>query len=199
MPPALGPDILDRMERAVEAVRRRLLRATAALDAARLPYAVIGEQAVAAWVARVDESAVRCTPDVDILLDRASLDAATIALRDAGFVPGGDAIVGTVFLEQPGVKVRDAVRIVFAGERVRGEDCETAPNVAEFEPFKRFRVLKLPALVRMKLIANRNKDRMNFIDMVDVGLIDAGWVATLPAELGARLRDVIETFEREQL
>jgi hypothetical protein len=50
---------LDRMERAVEKVRDRLLRSTAALEAAGVPYAVIGGNAVMAWVEQADEAAVR--------------------------------------------------------------------------------------------------------------------------------------------
>lgn len=53
--------VLERMMRAVEKVRARLLRATAALKAAGVPYAVIGGQAVAAWVATVDDAAARNT------------------------------------------------------------------------------------------------------------------------------------------
>ena len=56
---------LDRMERAVEKVRDRLLRSTAALEAADVLYAVIDGNAVMAWVEQVDESAVRFTQDVD--------------------------------------------------------------------------------------------------------------------------------------
>ena len=67
MAPILGPFSLDRMVRAVEKVRERLLRATAALEKAGVPYAVAGGNAVAVWVTRVDESAVRNTRDVDIL------------------------------------------------------------------------------------------------------------------------------------
>jgi hypothetical protein len=51
----------ERMIRAVEKVRQRLQRAVAALEAAGIPYAVAGGNAVAAWVSRVDEAAVRNT------------------------------------------------------------------------------------------------------------------------------------------
>ena len=61
---------LERMVNAVEKVRQRLLRATAALNAAGVKYAVAGGNAVAAWVSSVDESAVRNTQDVDILVRR---------------------------------------------------------------------------------------------------------------------------------
>ena len=57
----MGVEILDRMERAVAKVRERLLRATSALNQAGLPYAVVGGNAVASWVATIDEGAVRNT------------------------------------------------------------------------------------------------------------------------------------------
>src|SRR5213592_421697 len=75
-----------RMIRAVEKVRERLRRAVAALEAAEVPYALVGGNAVAAWVSRVDEAAARNTQDVDILLRRADLPAATEAMAKAGFV-----------------------------------------------------------------------------------------------------------------
>src|SRR5437588_6257205 len=78
--------LLDRIERAMEKVGDRLLRSTAALEAAGVPYAVIGGNAVAAWVARTDESLVRITKDVDILLRRGDLPAAKAALEVAGFI-----------------------------------------------------------------------------------------------------------------
>ena len=64
---------------AVEAVRERALRATAALKAAQIPYAVAGGNAVAAWVARVDRAAVRNTTDVDILVRRLDFDRVKLA------------------------------------------------------------------------------------------------------------------------
>src|SRR5271163_3132788 len=75
----------ERMIRAVEKVRERLRRAVAALEAAKIPYAVAGGNAVAAWVSRVDETAVRNTRDVDILLRRDDLRGAISALTRTGF------------------------------------------------------------------------------------------------------------------
>lgn len=76
----LGDVSWERMIRAVEKVRERLFRAARALKEAGILYAVAGGNAVAAWVARVDESAVRNTPDVDIVLRRADLEGAKVAL-----------------------------------------------------------------------------------------------------------------------
>ena len=69
------PILLDRMVRAVEKVRIRLLRTVKALDDADIPYAVIGGNAVTAWVSRIDEAAIRNTQDVDILIQRGDLES----------------------------------------------------------------------------------------------------------------------------
>src|ERR1700737_2950337 len=79
-------DILDRMERAVAKVRERLLRATGALNQAGVPYAVVGGNAVASWVATVDEGAIRNTRDVDLLVRRSDMPPITAPLPQAGFV-----------------------------------------------------------------------------------------------------------------
>src|SRR5580693_1912018 len=82
----MGWDVLDRMERAVAKVRERLLRAAAALNQACVAYAMVGGNAVASWVATVDEGAVRNTRDVDLLVRRNDLPAIAAALKQAGFV-----------------------------------------------------------------------------------------------------------------
>src|SRR5215471_11146272 len=82
----IGDISWERMIRAVEKVRERLLRATAALEKAGIPYAVVGGNAVAVWVAQVDEAAVRNTRDVDILLRRADLEKTKTVLEHEGFV-----------------------------------------------------------------------------------------------------------------
>src|SRR5436189_6362794 len=83
---AVEPIGWERALMAAEKVKERLRRATKALDAAGVPYAVIGGNAVAEWVARVDEDAVRNTRDVDLMLRRAEFPAARAALEAAGFV-----------------------------------------------------------------------------------------------------------------
>lgn len=187
-------DLLDRMVRAVERVRERLSRAAAALEEAGIPYAVVGGNAVASWVARVDEAAVRNTQDVDILLNRSDLDAAKEALAKAGFVfrhvKGID-----MFLDGPGAKARDAVHVLFAGEKVRSDDLAEAPRIDESEETGSFRVVALESLLRMKLTSFRDKDRTHIRDMIDVGLVDETWLARLPAPLSERLKELLETPE----
>jgi hypothetical protein len=179
------------MVRAVEKVRERLLRAAAALEAAGVPYAVIGGNAVAAWVARVDEAAVRNTADVDLLMRRGDLAAASSALSGAGFVPGEVAGV-TLFLDGPTAGPRDALHVIFAAEKVQADYLLPAPDVAEAEHGGPFRVLSLDALVRMKLTSFRDKDRVHLRDLIAVGLVDASWRGRLPAPLADRLQEIID-------
>src|SRR5438128_5763899 len=162
----------ERMIRAVEKVRERLLRASAALEKAGIPYAVVGGNAVASWVSAVDEAAVRNTRDVDILLRRSDLDAATAALAQAGFIRRHVAGI-ELFLDGPKAKARDAVHVLFAGEKVRPEDVLPAPDVTQSEQTATHRVVALEALVRMKLTAFRRKDQVHLLDLLEVGLIDA--------------------------
>ena len=182
----------ERMIRAVEKVRERLLRATSALDKAGIAYAVAGGNAVAAWVSRVDEAAVRNTQDVDLLLRRSDLPAATAALAQAGFVYRHVAGID-LFLDGPQAKARDAVHVVFAGEKVRPEYLLPAPDVSEAERSASVRILTLGALVRMKLTSFRDKDRTHLRDLLEVGLVDSSWYPRLPPELAARLRELVET------
>lgn len=183
---------LERLERAVEKVRDRLLRSTAALEAAGVPYAVIGGNAVMAWVEQTDESAVRFTQDVDIALRREDLDRARQAMAAAGFVHRHVSGID-MFLDGPGGKARDAVHVVFAGEKVRPEYAAAVPDVAESVSFRTYRVLGLEPLVRMKLTSFRDKDKTHVRDMIGIGLIDASWPARFPAELAERLQHLLDT------
>jgi hypothetical protein len=186
--------VLDRMVQAVQDVRDRLLRATSALDAAGVPYAVIGGNAVAVWVARVDKAAVRNTQDVDILIRRPDLAAAKAALEAVGFVYRHAAGID-MFLDGKGAKARDSVHILFAQEKVRQEYPEPTPDVEPHDIAPPFRVLSLESLVRMKLTSNRDKDRTHIRDLIGVGLIDDTWLDRLPTELADRLRSILANPE----
>src|ERR1700682_687219 len=76
----------ERALMAAEKVKERLRRATKALDAAGVPYAVVGGNAVAEWVGRVEEEATRNLRDFDLLIRRADLASVRAALESVGFV-----------------------------------------------------------------------------------------------------------------
>ena len=51
-----GEALWQRMNRAVEKIQERLERTATVLEAAGIPYAIIGGNAVRAWVAQVDHA-----------------------------------------------------------------------------------------------------------------------------------------------
>lgn len=186
-----GPISWERMIGAVEDVRKRLVRATTALKNAGIDYGVVGGNAVAAWVSRIDRAAVRNTRDVDLLLRREDLEAAKRALAPAGFVYRHVKSID-MFLDGPGSKVRDAVHILFAGEKVRKGDLAATPTMNEVEEDEAFRVVSLEALVRMKLTSFRDRDKTHLRDMIDLGLIGPAWPARFTGELASRLQSLLD-------
>src|ERR1700722_13906300 len=121
--------ILDRMERAVAKVRERLLRATAVLNQAGVPYAVVCGHAVASWVASIDEGAVRNTRDINLLIRREDLPAVTAALEATGFVRAKVLDV-TMFLDGPDAKPSESIHLLFAGEKVRADYPLPSPSLS---------------------------------------------------------------------
>jgi len=188
----MGPEILDRMEKAVAKVRERLLRATQALGQTGIPYAVVGGNAVASWVATVDEGAVRNTRDVDLLVRRADLSGVTDALQRAGFV-GGTLLDVVMFRDGEQGKPSEAVHLLFAGEKTRPDHLLPAPEIETVDDPGNFRVLTLESLVLMKLMSNRRKDQVHVQDLINVGLVDASWLSKFPGELAARLKEILDT------
>ena len=185
-----GFDVLDRVEQAVAMVKERLKRAVTALEAAGVPYAVVGGHAVAAWVSQIDPAAVRTTVDVDILIARVDLDRARVALEAVGFVHSFTFGIN-IFVDGPEGKAREAVHIIFAGERVKPGDSVPAPDLSATAAFEGYKIVEFDRLLVMKLTAFRDKDRTHLRDMIDVGLIDAATLDRLPPELRPRLEQLL--------
>ena len=181
----------ERALMAAEKVKERLRRATKALDASGVPYAVVGGNAVAEWVGRIDEDAIRNTRDVDLLIRREDLPAARVALDAAGFVYH-QVLDVDLFIDGPQGRPSGGVHILFAGEKVRPDDEHASPELDEAERAADFQVVSLEALVRMKLVAYRRKDQVHLLDLIGVGLIDATWPARFPPPLGDRLQQLLD-------
>jgi hypothetical protein len=186
----LRPDTLERMVRAVEVVEERLLRSCRALEAGGVPYAVIGGNAVAAWVAQIDEGAVRNTRDVDILIRREDLPKVIQVMEAVGFVYANVTGVD-LFIDGPKGKPSQGVHLLFAGELVRDKDTVPTPTLDEATAGPRFRLVSLEALLRMKLVSYRDKDKTHIRDLIGVGLIDDTWPDRFPPVLAERLRAIL--------
>jgi hypothetical protein len=185
----VGEQLWARMERAVEKVNERLRKTVRILEDAKVPYAVVGGHAVRAWVAQVDEAALRTTQDVDILVRPNDFPAMKDAMIAAGF-HHRKTLALDMFVEHPDASDRDAVHVVLVGKIERAGH---NPN-PDIEPLSRsndFQTVQLETLVFMKLNANRRKDQVHLLDLVSLGLIDQTWTERFPEPLRSRLIDLL--------
>jgi hypothetical protein len=183
-----GDELWARMERAVEKVNDRLRKTVRILEDAKVPYAVIGGHAVRAWVAQVDEAALRTTQDVDILIRPLDVPAMIQAMTAAGFYHRNTSGLD-MFVEQPNASARDAVHVLLVGNIERGG--EPNPDVVPAVRANDFQTVELETLVRMKLNAFRRKDQVHLLDMISLGMIDASWLDRFPEPFRARLTELI--------
>jgi len=183
-----GEQLWARMERAVEKVNERLR--TTVLEAAKVPYAVVGGHAVRAWVAQVDEAALRTTQGVDILVRPEDLPAMIAAMTSAGFHHRHTSDLD-MFVEHPEASARDAVHVLLCGNVVRNGD-EPNPDIEPTTKTSDFQTLQLKTLVRMKLNAFRRKDQVHLLDMISLGMIDASWLDQFPEKLKSRLQELLD-------
>ena len=184
-----GEELWARMERAVDKVNDRLRKTVRILEEANVAYAVIGGHAVRAWVAQVDEAALRTTRDVDILVRPVDLPAVMAAMTAAGFHHRLSSGLD-MFVEHPEASARDAVHVVLVGKVERRGD-EPNPDIEPWVRANDFRAIALETLVRMKLNAFRDKDRVHLRDMISLGMIDESWLDRYPEQLRVRLNELL--------
>jgi D-mannonate dehydratase len=175
---------------AIERVELLLKKTVGALEAAGVRYAVVGGNAVAAWVSTRDPDAVRATKDVDLLMRRESLPKATEALLKIGLLPA--EVLGVhMFVDRDDPSPKRGVHVVIANEKIRAHYAHPAPDPANAITIAEgFRVIDLASLVAMKLQSFRDVDRTHIRDMLAVGLIDEGARKSLPSDLAQRLTEI---------
>ena len=176
-------------EDAVEKIFDVTKRFSAVLEAAGIPYRVVGGLAVFVHVDARKPMAARLTKDVDVAIDRKNLDAIRAALEQHGFtfrhVAGVD-----MFLDAKAPHAPSAVHLLFAGERVRSDDLEVVPySIPEQSP-RGFMIAPVEDLVHMKLTSYRLKDQVHIQDLDQAGLITTEIEHTLSAPLLERLKEV---------
>jgi hypothetical protein len=134
---------------------------------------------------------VRNTQDVDILVRRSDFDAVKAALESVGFIHATVMDV-TCFIDGPNGSPRDAVHLLFAGEKVRESYPLPTADVTEREQADDYHVVALEALVVMKLNSFRDKDRTHLRDLIALGLVDASWLPRCVPEHAARLQQLLD-------
>jgi len=172
-----------------------LHKITGPLMAEHVPHELIGGLAVLVHVEEADPQHSSLTRDVDLMIRRADLERVREIAARHGFhfrhAAGPDML-----LYGGATSARNAVHLLFSGEKVRPNQATPNPpiqpekkNLLGAEVF----IIPVADLVRMKLSANRDKDRVHIRSLDAAGLITAGVESALPAELQARLQHIRET------
>ena len=160
-----------------------------ALDAAGIPYRIIGGVSAFLHVFDRQPDQARTTRDVDAAVARLDLPRIVTAAEKAGFryrhVAGIDMLVDA---EHP--SARTAVHLVFINEKVRPTDLAEIPGSAPVRTQEGIWICSVADLVRMKLTSYRLKDKVHIQDLDGVGLITPEIEAGLPEVMLERLRDV---------
>jgi len=163
------------------------------LTAAGIPYEVVGGLAVLIHVEEADPTHSVLTRDADILVDRSNLERLIAVAESHGFRFRHAAGVDMLLYAE---KAINAVRLLFTGEKVKASQLVPNPPLApERRMIKGQEVCVVPVadLVRMKLSANRDKDRVHIRSLDAAGLITPEIKRGLPESLRARLQQVRNT------
>jgi hypothetical protein len=160
-----------------------------------VPYELIGGLAVLVHVEEADPEHTTLTRDVDLMVRRDDLERIKEAATNHGFRFRHTAGVDMLLYGETN-SARNAVHLIFAGEKVRPN--QAAPNPPITPVMKQIHggevmVIPVADLVRMKLSSFRDKDRVHVRSMDAARLITAEVEATLPEELKMRLQHVRET------
>jgi hypothetical protein len=174
----------------VENLFEIMRRMRALMDAAGVEYRVIGGMAIYLQVHERDPRRARLTDDVDVSIHRADLDKIAAEATKFGFryrhAAGVDLLVDLL-----APKTRSGVHFVFAGEKVRPEYLEAAPDLSSSPRIvDGVRLAPVEDLVRMKLTSFRLKDQVHIQDLDGARLITRDIESRLSPELQARLAQV---------
>ena len=160
-----------------------------AFASAGLEYRVAGGLAAYLYVEDAEPDAGRLTKDIDITVRRADLEQIAKAVEPFGLeyrhAAGLDMLIRT-----GEASARRAVHLVFAGEKVRQDYPEAAPELGPYRRIKGLRLIPLADLVRMKLTSFRAKDEAHLKDLDEAGLIPSEIEASLSPVLLERLAQV---------
>ncbi len=169
------------------AVYRALRQLTQRLDAARIPYALIGALALN------QHGYARATVDIDLVLSREGLERFRAELVGQGYRPAFEGALKTFRDTETQVRVEIITSGEFPGD---GKPKPvTFPDPAEVVVLNGMRVVTLEKLIELKLASGLSApDRLK--DLADVQEMVRG--LSLPLELGARL-DASVRAEYERL
>ncbi|MBV9307991.1 MAG: hypothetical protein JO185_23055 [Acidobacteriaceae bacterium] len=162
------------------------------LEGAKVDYELIGGMAVFIHVNKVDPTAARNTKDVDLLVNRSDL-VRVIEIAEANGFQFRHA-VGVDMLLYGGDK-KQAVHLVFAGEKTKPEQLEPNPSINPIRESvygSEVWIIPVEDLLRLKLSVNRLKDQVQIQDMDRTGLITPAMERSLSPLLLRNLQRIRE-------
>jgi hypothetical protein len=158
-------------------------------SSAGLDYRIVRGLAAYLYVEELEPDAGRVTKDIDILVRRDDLERIAKAAEPFGLqlrhAEGLDMLV-----QKGRPSDRRAVHLIFAGEKVRSEYPEPAPEIGQYRTLRGLRVIPAADLIRMKLTSFRASDEAHLKDLDDAGVITPEIEAGLSPVLAERLARV---------
>lgn len=162
------------------------------LEQAGVPHELVGGLAVFLHVENADSTNSSLTRDIDVMIRREDLPRVVAIAEDYGFRFRQSAGMDMLLFGET-ISARNAVRLLYAGEKVQSAQLESHPPIRPVRVGlhgQEFQVIPVLDLVRMKLSSYRDKDRVHVRGMDAAGLITSEVEQGLTEELLARLRDV---------
>jgi hypothetical protein len=176
-------------EKRVEQLFELAERVERAFSSAGLEYRVVGGLAAYLYVEEKEPDAGRLTKDIDIVVRREDLAKISQAVEPFGLQHRH--VAGVDMLVQTGApSARRAVHLIFAGEKVRRDYPEAAPELGAYRIIRQTRLVPLADLIRMKLTSFRLIDQAHVKDLDRFGLITPEVESSLSALLRERLGQV---------
>jgi hypothetical protein len=172
-----------------------LQKLSAPLEQAGVPHELVGGLAVFLHVENADSTHSSLTRDIDILIQRDDLPRVIALAEGHGFRFRHSAGVDMLLYGETN-SARNAVHLLFAGEKVKDSQLEVHPGIRPVRAGlhgQEFLVIPVVDLVRMKLSSYRDKDRVHVRGMDAAGLITHAVELALTEDLLARLRHVRAT------
>ncbi len=165
------------------------------LEQAGVPHELVGGLTVFLHVENVDSTHSSLTRDINIMIRRDDLSRVVAIAEGHGFLFRHSAGMDMLLFGKTN-SARNAVHLLYAGERVKATQLELHPPINPVRAGlhgQDFWVIPVLDLVRMKLSSYRDKDRVHIRGMDAAGLITRDVEQRLSEELLARLPNVRET------
>ncbi len=165
------------------------------LEEAGVPHELVGGLAVFLHVENADSTHSSLTRDIDLMIRREDMGRVVAIAEEHGFRFRHSEGLDMLLYGETN-SARNAVHLLFSGERVKETQLEAHPSIRPVRAGlhgQDFLVIPVVDLVRMKLCSYRDKDRVHVRGMEAAGLITEEVERELGDELRARLRHIRET------